>query len=111
MNTFWVVFALFSGSFWTWVLMTRRAQQKLKVLPPPAVASAPEPLRQHPCAVFHFFEVISTRHIQLACIHTSVLSRCKICGQHKTDVHPGEFDLRDFVRTTNEITELKGMFH
>jgi len=112
-NTFWIVFAMLSGSFWTWLLMTRRAAQRAKAAAPSPAATAPPPVeeKKHPCTPWHLFEVISTRHVQLACPHTSVLSRCKVCGQHKTEVFPGDFDLRDFVMAKNELERLEGMFH
>jgi hypothetical protein len=54
----------------------------------------------HPCTNWHFFEPIATRPIDgspYACKHTSLLSRCRVCLIHKTEVFPGEFTLVDFT--------------
>ncbi len=81
---------------------------KITALKPPAPPNMPA----HPCAAFHTFEPITTRHIDastLSCTHTSLLSRCTVCLAHKTELYPGNFQLEDFVAKTNEIERLEGL--
>ncbi len=65
----------------------------------PPKPTPPGPL-VHPCTNWHFYEPIATRTLDglpYACAHTSLLSRCRVCQQHKTEVYPGEYTLTDFT--------------
>jgi hypothetical protein len=82
----------------------RTAKKKAPAAPAAAqqaAASYPVEEKKHPCAVMHAFEVVATKHLQLACMHTSVLYKCRGCHSFRTDVFPGDFTLADFTVKVN----------
>lgn len=94
------------GAFWFWTfqyLDRQRIARKVKA------AATPHPLIQHPCARFHFHVPIEISTIRgaypYAC--TALLSRCQICGDHKSELYLGDFQLADFLRKENAVAELE----
>ncbi len=96
-----------------WLLILAMAHSIIKARKAPKVSPLTPPVPPvHPCASFHTFEPITACPLDgpaLAYKHTSLLMRCRICGQHDTKVFPGDFQLSDFVARTNEIERLKEM--
>ncbi len=63
-------------------------------------SEVPAPNAQHPCAEFHFYEPIAARRIDgFGYNATSLLSRCRVCKQCKTELFAGDFELADFQVT------------
>ncbi len=60
-------------------------------------SEVPAPTAVHPCSEFHFYEPIAARRIDgLMYNATSLLSRCRVCKQCKSEAFAGDFELIDF---------------